>query len=112
MLKQWRITTQVGLVNTLKFFLTKSKFVIELFIIIWVIILYGRGVIAGAKVSQYLLERSRIVFQAPGERNYHVFYEMLAGLPKAELSKYGLGSVEDYFYLNQVSVHCVLKVTA
>ena len=60
------------------------------------------GVIEGAKISQYLLERSRIVFQAPDERNYHVFYEMLAGLPKAELENYGLGSVEDYFYLNQV----------
>lgn len=59
------------------------------------------GVIEGAKISQYLLERSRIVFQAPDERNYHVFYEMLAGLPKADLEKYGLGSVEDYFYLTQ-----------
>ena len=57
-------------------------------------------------MSQYLLERSRIVFQAPDERNYHVFYEMLTGLPEAELANYGLGSVEDYFYLNQVS--CVV----
>lgn len=63
-----------------------------------------RGVIEGAKVSQYLLERSRIVFQAPDERNYHVFYEMLTGLSEQELENYGLGSVEDYFYLNQVRI--------
>lgn len=43
------------------------------------------------------------MFQAPDERNYHVFYEMLAGLPKEELKNYGLENVEDYFYLNQVS---------
>lgn len=60
------------------------------------------GIIEGARVSQYLLERSRIVFQAPDERNYHIFYEMLAGLSEEELQNYGLGSVEDYFYLNQV----------
>jgi len=67
-------------------------------------ILHDSGVIVGAKVSQYLLERSRIVSQAPDERNYHVFYEMLSGLPEAELANYGLGDVEDYFYLNQVNV--------
>jgi len=64
-----------------------------------------RGVIVGAKVSQYLLERSRIVFQAPDERNYHVFYEMLSGLSKQELENFGLGNVEDYFYLNQVRIN-------
>lgn len=60
-----------------------------------------RGVILGAKVTEYLLEKSRIVTQAPEERNYHVFYELLAGLADEEKLKYGLLSADKYFYLNQ-----------
>ena len=42
--------------------------------------------------------------QASGERNYHVFYEMLWGLTEVELENYRLTRPEDYFYLNQVWV--------
>ena len=42
-------------------------------------VMFNRGIITGAKVTQYLLEKSRIVTHAPDERNYHIFYEMLAG---------------------------------
>ncbi|RZF46223.1 hypothetical protein LSTR_LSTR010885 [Laodelphax striatellus] len=59
------------------------------------------GVILGAKVTEYLLEKSRIVTQAPEERNYHVFYELLAGLSEENALKYGLLSADKYFYLNQ-----------
>ena len=38
---------------------------------------------------------------APEERNYHVFYEMLAGLSEDQRQKFGLMSAEKYFYLNQ-----------
>jgi hypothetical protein len=64
-------------------------------------------------VTEYLLEKSRIVTHAPEERNYHVFYELLAGLPEDQRLKYGLMSAEKYFYLNQgwksqrKSVDCV-----
>jgi hypothetical protein len=60
------------------------------------------GVIIGAKITEYLLEKSRIVTQAPDERNYHVFYEMLQGLTSEAKEKYGLLSADKYFYLNQV----------
>ncbi|KAI5723551.1 hypothetical protein M8J76_007947 [Diaphorina citri] len=61
----------------------------------------GCGVILGAKVTEYLLEKSRIVTQAPEERNYHVFYELLSGLSDDTKLKYGLLSPDKYFYLNQ-----------
>lgn len=88
------------------------------------------GLICGAITSQYLLEKSRVVFQVCGEgvlgsashsapsatpspalssalqaqseRNYHIFYEMLAGLPSQQRQRYCLQGAETYYYLNQV----------
>ncbi|XP_074741909.1 unconventional myosin-XV [Strix uralensis] len=59
------------------------------------------GLICGAITSQYLLEKSRVVFQAKTERNYHIFYEMLAGLPAQQRQQYCLQGAETYYYLNQ-----------
>ncbi|XP_076621991.1 unconventional myosin 10A isoform X1 [Colletes latitarsis] len=59
------------------------------------------GVIIGGRITQYLLEKSRIVTQASEERNYHVFYELLAGLDQQLRDKYGLLTPDKYFYLNQ-----------
>ncbi|XP_076739676.1 unconventional myosin-XV [Maylandia zebra] len=59
------------------------------------------GRISGAITSQYLLEKSRIVFQAKNERNYHIFYEMLAGLPSQQKQAFYLQEAETYYYLNQ-----------
>ncbi|XP_068193571.1 unconventional myosin-XV [Antennarius striatus] len=59
------------------------------------------GEISGAITSQYLLEKSRIVFQAKDERNYHIFYEMLAGLPSVQRQALYLQEAETYYYLNQ-----------
>nr|CAH7758737.1 unnamed protein product [Callosobruchus chinensis] len=67
---------------------------------------FKNGAIIGAKMTQYLLEKSRIVTQAPGERNYHVFYELLGGLNTTERQKYGLVEAEKYFYLNQGGGDC------
>ncbi|KAJ3615018.1 hypothetical protein NHX12_018586, partial [Muraenolepis orangiensis] len=66
------------------------------------------GVISGAITSQYLLEKSRIVFQAKSERNYHIFYEMLAGLPLSEKRLLYLQEAETYYYLNQGG-DCVIE---
>lgn len=60
------------------------------------------GVIEGAKIEQYLLEKSRIVSQSKDERNYHVFYCILAGLSKDEKQKLELGDASHYKYLTGV----------
>uniref|UniRef100_A0A672LNV3 Myosin VIIA n=1 Tax=Sinocyclocheilus grahami TaxID=75366 RepID=A0A672LNV3_SINGR len=58
-----------------------------------------RGAIEGAKIEQYLLEKSRVCRQAADERNYHVFYCMLAGMSPDQKTKLGLGLATDYNYL-------------
>jgi myosin VIIa len=57
------------------------------------------GTIHGAKIDQYLLEKSRIVFQNKSERNYHIFYSMLAGLSRDEKRKLDLEDAGKYNYL-------------
>lgn len=65
------------------------------------------GVIKGAKIEQYLLEKSRIVYQNQGERNYHIFYAMVGGLSKEEKKRLELEDVTKYLYLTGGStVHC------
>ncbi|NXG76008.1 MYO7A protein, partial [Baryphthengus martii] len=58
-----------------------------------------RGAIEGAKIEQYLLEKSRVCRQAQDERNYHVFYCMLRGMTIEQKKKLGLGKATDYNYL-------------
>ncbi|EDW04273.1 myosin-VIIa [Drosophila grimshawi] len=62
-----------------------------------------QGAIQGARIQQYLLEKSRIVFQSREERNYHIFYCMLAGLSTAERERLQLleSSASQYNYLAQ-----------
>ncbi|KAJ8106127.1 hypothetical protein OPT61_g9746 [Boeremia exigua] len=59
--------------------------------------------IIGAKIRTYLLERSRLVFQPLKERNYHIFYQLVAGATPAEREELSLKAVEDFSYLNQGS---------
>ncbi|KAM9359241.1 myosin VIIAa isoform 2-T2 [Symphorus nematophorus] len=58
-----------------------------------------RGAIEGAKIEQYLLEKSRVCRQAFDERNYHIFYCMLKGMTPDEKKKLGLSKATDYTYL-------------
>ncbi|XP_014693242.3 unconventional myosin-VIIb isoform X1 [Equus asinus] len=57
------------------------------------------GVIEGARIEQFLLEKSRVCRQAPEERNYHIFYCMLLGMSAEEKQLLGLGTPSEYRYL-------------
>ncbi|XP_055335103.1 unconventional myosin-VI-like [Paramacrobiotus metropolitanus] len=57
--------------------------------------------VAGGFISHYLLEKSRICIQSEGERNYHIFYQMLAGAPETLRSKFRLTTPADFHYLNR-----------
>lgn len=62
------------------------------------------GSIEGAEIQQYLLEKSRIVSQNKGERNYHIFYAMLGGLSGDEKKRLDLTDAAKYKYLSGVSI--------
>ncbi|KAH7492382.1 Myosin ID heavy chain [Phytophthora ramorum] len=56
----------------------------------------------GTSVETYLLEKVRVVHQNDGERNFHVFYELLAGADdamKSELHLVNL-SAQEFQYIN------------
>ncbi|KAK3531122.1 hypothetical protein QTP70_012102 [Hemibagrus guttatus] len=59
------------------------------------------GVIEGAHMEQYLLEKSRVCHQAPMERNYHIFYCLLSGMPKEQKNTLSLGDATQFNYLSE-----------
>ncbi|XP_063737565.1 LOW QUALITY PROTEIN: unconventional myosin-IXAa [Eleginops maclovinus] len=60
------------------------------------------GTVRGAYVEKYLLEKSRLVYQEHNERNYHVFYYLLAGASEEERRSFHLMKPEEYHYLSQM----------
>jgi myosin V len=46
------------------------------------------GHLVGARVETYLLEKVRLAFHASGERNYHIFYQLLRGASDEDKLRY------------------------
>ncbi|XP_056428305.1 unconventional myosin-Va-like [Hyla sarda] len=57
--------------------------------------------IVGAHMRTYLLEKSRVVFQAEEERNYHIFYQLCASASLPEFSALKLGNANSFHYTKQ-----------
>ncbi|KAM7410167.1 hypothetical protein PAMA_001558 [Pampus argenteus] len=63
---------------------------------------FGRkGDIIAANMRTYLLEKSRVVFQASAERNYHIFYQLCASRELPEMRSLKLDAPEHFRYTNQ-----------
>ncbi|KAJ8935958.1 hypothetical protein NQ318_015793 [Aromia moschata] len=48
------------------------------------------GALYRTKIHCYFLDQTRVIRPLPGEKNYHIFYQMLAGLSTEERSKLNL----------------------
>jgi myosin-1 len=59
----------------------------------------GTGALVGGKVTNYLLERSRVPSQAPGERNFHIFHYLMAGASSEEVKRLQLLKPGEYRYM-------------
>ena len=52
--------------------------------------------VTGAKINEYLLEKSRVAHQNQLEQNFHVFYCMLAGLDAERKTRLGMENPEKF----------------
>ncbi|NXQ54833.1 MYO1F protein, partial [Anthoscopus minutus] len=61
----------------------------------------------GGKISNFLLEKSRVVSQNECERNFHIYYQLIQGASQEQRQNLGIMSPDYYFYLNQTDTYQV-----
>eukprot|EP00039_Didymoeca_costata_P008450 m.112323 g.112323 ORF g.112323 m.112323 type:complete len:1040 (+) comp14087_c0_seq1:319-3438(+) len=57
--------------------------------------------ITGAHMRTYLLEKSRLVFQAQSERNYHIFYQLCASAGLSFVESLELNDADEFYFTFQ-----------
>mmetsp|Transcript_39005 Transcript_39005/g.63190 ORF Transcript_39005/g.63190 Transcript_39005/m.63190 type:complete len:1245 (+) Transcript_39005:113-3847(+) len=64
-----------------------------------------KGQVIGASIQTYLLEKSRIVRQSEGERNYHILYQICSPAGADMLKEFvKMRAPKEFHYLNQSSL--------
>ncbi|KAK5907011.1 hypothetical protein CesoFtcFv8_004903 [Champsocephalus esox] len=61
----------------------------------------------GGKISNFLLEKSRVVNQNENERNFHIYYQMIEGANTQQKEALGIMTPDYYYYLNQSGTYKV-----
>ncbi|KFU93140.1 Unconventional myosin-If, partial [Chaetura pelagica] len=61
----------------------------------------------GGKISNFLLEKSRVVNQNECERNFHIYYQLIEGASQEQRQNLGIMSPDYYYYLNQSDTYRV-----
>jgi myosin-1 len=61
----------------------------------------------GGRITNYLLEKSRVVYQTRDERGFHIFYLLLAGADASMRDEFRLQQPSYYNYLNQSACYTV-----
>uniref|UniRef100_A0A914WQU5 Myosin heavy chain n=1 Tax=Plectus sambesii TaxID=2011161 RepID=A0A914WQU5_9BILA len=65
----------------------------------------GSGKLAGGDIEHYLLEKSRVVRQAQGERSYHIFYQIMSGFdPKLREKLQLTNDLKYYHFVSQAEL--------
>jgi myosin heavy subunit len=73
------------------------------------ILFNGHMQIYGARIKQYLLEKSRIIKQSEGERNYHIFYQLCFCGDQDLIKELKLAHPERFHYTNQSKTYSLGK---
>uniref|UniRef100_A0AAY4EQJ7 Myosin motor domain-containing protein n=1 Tax=Denticeps clupeoides TaxID=299321 RepID=A0AAY4EQJ7_9TELE len=55
--------------------------------------------LVGASVQTYLLEKTRVAFQAPSERNFHIFYQMVKGATAQQRQEWRMAPDQTFAWL-------------
>ncbi|WYZ44079.1 hypothetical protein EsH8_VII_000515 [Colletotrichum jinshuiense] len=60
-----------------------------------------QGEPVGADITNYLLEKSRVVGQITNERNFHIFYQFTKGASQTYRQQFGIQTPETYVYTSR-----------